>query len=175
MKPYAGNPRIITKAGFKALSDSMRNLGDLSGIVHNIPTDEVISANQRCRVIGFDEAEILVEHRFDPPTELGTVATGYVLWEGEHFSYRAVRWDDETCERANIQANALGGTWDWVSLSALDTDKILSYGLDEEAMAAWNENASNWALMMESENDNKANAGGKNKEIICPHCGAVIN
>ena len=47
MKHYHKNPRTITKKQFADLQDSLRKFGDLSGIVHNLNTDEIIGGNQR--------------------------------------------------------------------------------------------------------------------------------
>jgi hypothetical protein len=42
---------------------------------------------------------------------------GYVVVDGEKFSYRQVRWDDTTEKAANIAANAHSGEWDLPKLS----------------------------------------------------------
>jgi len=132
---YHKNPRVITDKQFQQLSLSLDQLGDLGGIVHNLATDEIIGGNQRSKVFDLlkDSDSIIISETFDPPTEAGTVAVGYIKWNGERFSYRQVDWDDKTCERANIQANKLGGDWDWDILLGdwLKTD-LLKFGFEFE-------------------------------------------
>ena len=47
MKQYHKNPRKITDAQKKALERDLKELGDLSGIVHDVNSDEIIGGNQR--------------------------------------------------------------------------------------------------------------------------------
>jgi hypothetical protein len=56
MKHYHKNPRQITKKQFADLQDSLKRLGDLSGIVHDLTSDEVIGGNQRMDVFDQDSA-----------------------------------------------------------------------------------------------------------------------
>lgn len=131
MKFYHKNPRQITRDQYGSLEQWLRELGDLGGIIHNIPTDEIISANQRCRIIDVNQCEIILDVEYDEPDEQGTVAWGYVLWEGHRYSYRAVVWDEKTCEQANIVANKAGGEWDWdILANEWDIDDLLEWGFD---------------------------------------------
>lgn len=45
MKAYHKNPRRITGKQVDDLADSLTDLGDLSGIVHDLETDEIIGGN----------------------------------------------------------------------------------------------------------------------------------
>lgn len=150
MKYYKNNPRQISKKRYAQLEKSLGKHGDLSGIVHNLESDEIVGGNQRAHVFGLARS-ITIEHEFDEPTRCGTVRTGYIEWKGERFSYRAVRWDAETEAEANIKANALGGAWDWDVLSGWDTAKLLDWGIDTDKLKEWNDNAASFALMVESE------------------------
>lgn len=50
MKQYGKNPRKITKKQLEQLKANIEELGDLSGIVHDLNSDEIISGNQRSKV-----------------------------------------------------------------------------------------------------------------------------
>ena len=58
MQQYSKNPREITDAQLEQLKSNIKELGDLSGIVHDLNTDEIISGNQRSKVININECEI---------------------------------------------------------------------------------------------------------------------
>lgn len=130
LKQYHKNPRKITKEDFDLLGASLVEFGDLSGIVVNRITGEVIGGNQRTQFFKKNpDAEIHIEETYPKATESGTVATGYVTFSGEKYSYREVEWDLEKEERANIRANKLGGTWDFDMLAnAFDNSVLLDSG-----------------------------------------------
>lgn len=131
MKPYHKNPRQITSKQLSQLRDTLRELGDLSGIVHDVNSDEIIGGNQRGRVFDVNKCEVVLEHSFDEPDEQGTIALGYVVWEGKRYGYRAVSWTAEQCEKANIVANKAGGSWDFdVLANEFDVDDLLSWGFE---------------------------------------------
>jgi len=50
MNKYHKNPRMLTEKQFKLLERDLKELGDLSGIVHDINSNEIISGNQRVSV-----------------------------------------------------------------------------------------------------------------------------
>lgn len=115
LKSYHKNPRKISKEDFELLSSSLKKYGDLSGIVVNRRNGEVIGGNQRTSFFKLqpEGAEIVVVESFDTPTATGTVAVGYVLYEGEKYAYREVEWDEKQEAEANILANKVGGMWDY--------------------------------------------------------------
>ena len=108
------NPRKITEKMFNLLGETMKEYGDLSGIVVNIRTNEVVGGNQRTAFFkqNEDEIEIHITEAFTTPTPQGTVSIGYVEFQGEKFAYREVDWDEQKADRANIVANKVGGFWD---------------------------------------------------------------
>lgn len=116
-KQYHKNPRQITSKQMTRLALDLEQLGDLSGIVHDLNTDELIGGNQRSKIFRLDECEIVLTDEYDAPDEQGTVALGYVLWHDKKYAYRQVRWDAATAERANVTANKGGGSWDFDILS----------------------------------------------------------
>lgn len=132
MKSYHKNPRKITQAQLDQLKENIQELGDLSGIVHDLNTDEIISGNQRSRFIDINKCEVVLTEKYDEPNAQGTVAWGYVLFEGQKLNYRQVRWDDRQREKANITANALGGDWDYDLLEDnFENEDLVNWGLDK--------------------------------------------
>jgi len=131
VKLYHKNPRQITERQFKDLQESLDELGDLSGIVHDLNSDEVISGNQRSRVFDINECEITVEHEQEADRQ-GTVGLGHIVWRGTFYAYRQVRWTPKQCEMANIKANKLGGEWDFDKLAnEFELDELLEWGFSE--------------------------------------------
>ena len=135
MKPYHKNPRTITESEQADLAQWLDELGDLSGIVHELNSDEVICGNQRVDVMGLLDASPIITERFDPPTRQGTVASGYYEKHGERYAYRAVRWTEKQSEKANIVANSAGGDWDIEMLGDWDSEELAEWGMDEETLA----------------------------------------
>jgi len=103
---------MITEVQLHDLESFLRELGDLSGVVHDLNSDQIVGGNQRSKVFDINQCEIVIEHRNKKPDAQGTVALGYVMWEGNPYSYRAVRWTKKQCDKANIIANKAGGEWD---------------------------------------------------------------
>lgn len=111
-KNYHKNPRSITEKQLVDLKKWLEELGDISGIVHDLNSNELIGGNQRSRVLMKENYETQITERYEIPTETGTVALGYIIWKGERYNYRQVSWTPQQCEKANIIANKAGGTWD---------------------------------------------------------------
>lgn len=126
-KEYHKNPRKITQQLLAQLKANLEELGDLSGITHDLNTDEIITGNQRSKVINLSECEIHLTKEFKKPDKQGTVALGYVIWQGMNLNYRQVRWDEKQREKANITANSLIGLWDedvlkkdWIGVAEIE-------------------------------------------------------
>lgn len=122
------NPRRITDAKLAQLAKSMREFGDLSGIVFNLSTGNVVGGHQRTKNLDTD-ATVTIIKDYDRITRTGTKAEGYVEQDGERFAYRAVCWSHEKEMAANIAANKGAGEWDvdqlgeWIrELSSFDID-----------------------------------------------------
>lgn len=151
MKPYHKNPRRITKKRHERLTDTLARLGDLGGIVHNLETDEVIGGNQRMTV--FRDGEPVIVEQYDQPDEQGTVAHGFIVWQGKRYAYRQVRWDEATAEEANIAANVGAGTWDWDALSGWDAGDLQAWGFDGETLTNWQADIGALGAMLASEEE----------------------
>lgn len=136
MKPLKNNPRRLSNANRKKLEECLEEYGDLSGIVHDEDSDEIISGNQRASLIDIDNCHIELVKVYPKPTRTGTIAEGYVVFENERFNYRKVHWDYEKCQRAAIIANKVGGEWDEEILALFDEDVLLDGGFTEDDLDA---------------------------------------
>lgn len=175
MKLYQNNPRRISKKRLAELQAGLDELGDVSGIVHDLNSDQVIGGNQRMTVFDVTKMTPIITEQFDKPTKQGTIAWGYVEWHGERFTYRAVRWTEEQCQRGNIKANVAAGVWNWDVLAGWpDLDKL---GFDAETLATWNSDAANLATMLEVPPDfspvsvDEQGRLDQKSPITCPLCG----
>lgn len=110
LTPAPWNPRTISTHDFEALKKSILRFGDLSGIVKNIYTGNLVGGHQRLEAFKQTvNPKIVIAERFDKPTRAQTVALGYVIIEGERFGYREVAWPLEYEKAANIAANRIQG------------------------------------------------------------------
>lgn len=171
MQHYHKNPRQITKTQMSDLKASMDELGDLSGITHDLDTDELLTGNQRCEALpgvmsGLIQPEIT--QSFDPPLEDGTTLLGYFLVDGRMFNYRAVKgWDDKKRELANLRANKVGGTWDWdIMANEFDVETLLDSGFTDEDLTGADFPAPDFQPVDESEQSRL----DKKSPITCPKC-----
>jgi len=154
MKIYANNPRTIEEEELQNLENWMKEFGDLSGIVHDLNSDQLVGGNQRSKIVDINEAEIEIVEVFDEPTAQGTTALGYVLFAGEKFTYRQVRWTPEKCERANLIANKAGGDWDYLALAEFFDPAVLAgVGFDEDFLRRSEEGLLQLAAMLDQKPD----------------------
>jgi hypothetical protein len=129
---YHKNPRQITVQQFENLERWLEELGDLSGVVHDLNSNQIIGGNQRGRVFEINECEIVLTEENDEPDEQGTVAIGYIVWKGYRYTYRQVRWIEHQCEMANIVANRAGGEWDHdILANEFELNDLLKWGFIE--------------------------------------------
>ena len=171
LRPAPYNPREITEHRLSLLEGSMTEFGDLSGIVFNRATGRLVGGHQRLKKIP-PEAYIHRTEDYDPPTDVGTVAHGFIEYRGERWAYREVDWPVEIEKLANIAANKHGGEFDLPVvrdiLDELDTgvlDLTLS-GFDEGELER---------LMAPVHNDDPESADEHTTRgvstITCPDCG----
>lgn len=139
LKEYHKNPRKISAERFEQLGASLKELGDLGGIVVNRPTAEIIGGNQRVKEFlqERDHFQIEIVEEYEQPHKDGTVAVGFVLKDAgtpdeQRFSYREVIWTDKQCERANVVANKLTGFWDFdILANSFEMDDLLNFGFSK--------------------------------------------
>lgn len=130
LKPNVKNPRRMSKEKKDALKSSLEEFGDLGGIVYNRQSKALVGGHQRSFVLP-KNAKITIEKKYDEPTPAGTVAEGYVIVNGERFSYREVDWTLKREATAMIAANKHSGDWDEDLLKVIfsdypDMDKVMA-------------------------------------------------
>lgn len=105
------NPRFIKDREFEALKQSISKFGDLSSIVFNVRTQQLIGGHMRVKAFRALQGQkrVVIEHRFDVPNRHGTIAIGHVELDGELYKYREVDWSPEWAEAAGIAANHIMG------------------------------------------------------------------
>jgi DNA modification methylase len=108
------NPRVISKEEYAKLKTLLEKFGDLSGVIRNVRTDQLVGGHMRTEAFKESKAEktITITQRYESPTAAGTVAIGHVVINGELFAYREVDWDEGTQRAANLAANKAGGKFD---------------------------------------------------------------
>lgn len=121
LKPDPRNPRIMGQHDATALRNSMFKFGDLGCVVFNVRTQQMVGGHQRRNMFEHlpGDRRIVVEHRYQTPDEVGTVALGYIFIGNRQFAYREVDWDENTQHAANIAANRISGDFDQALLAEL--------------------------------------------------------
>ena len=161
LNPNPQNPRKIDDDGLNRLLRTLKKYGDLSGIVYNQRTKQLVGGHQRTKVLPPD-AKITLEKSYTPKTKVGTVSEGYVEFSGERFKFRVVDWDRDTEHAANIAANTGAGDWLYADLAGwmLDLD---AKGWDIEDMG-WSMKEFEDLCAPEIKEKKDKN------EVICPKC-----
>lgn len=173
LNPNPKNPRRITDDKLAMLKKALTEFGDLSGLVYNRRTQQLVGGHQRLKIIPLD-AEITIDHLHKTPTRTGTVAEGHVEIDGEAFKYREVDWDEAREKAANIAANKHGGEWDnsmlqeWIiELDQFSFDPDL-LGFNHEELIKF--------LVPEFQPGTADEQGSldKKKDVECPNCGELF-
>ena len=135
MKKLEINPRSITGENLKSLHDNLSDLGDLSGITHDISTDEVITGNQRSTVVDINNCEIVLTEEYNNPDKQGTIAIGFVIWKGGKYNYRRVKWTTSKRKKACIVANVASGKWNFENglFDEFGGDNLAKWGVPENS------------------------------------------
>jgi hypothetical protein len=121
LKPNKRNPRRISGERLMRLGKSLDKYGDLGCVVRNVESGTLVGGHQRSRVIPSD-AKVTYTQKYTEPTRTGTIAEGYIEWNGERFGYREVKWDARTEAEAMLAANNHGGETDKDLLAILKAD-----------------------------------------------------
>ena len=108
LKGNPHNPRFIKEANAQQLKASLAKLGDLSCIVFNERTGQLVGGHQRKNVIlqliG-ENPQITITHTNDTPNEVQTTREGYILVGTEHYKVRFVDFSEQDEALALIVAN----------------------------------------------------------------------
>ena len=89
------NPRKITDKQLQMLEKSLKEFGDLSGVIFNQRTKHLIGGHQRLKVLPAN-AEI---------------KDGYIEANNERYTFRIVDWDEDKESAAMLAANKFSGDW----------------------------------------------------------------
>lgn len=176
LKHNERNPRKITDERLTMLEKSMRAFGDLSGIVFNTRTGQLVGGHQRSKKIGGAE-EIIIDERLAKKNEHGTIAYGHVIYEDERFNVRIVDWDVKTEKASNLAANKHGGTWDMGILSedllSLDSDNfdMELTGFTQKDMEDIFAPAEKETVTLETAKQKDVNPDYSEHDHTCPKCG----
>jgi hypothetical protein len=115
LAPSQLNPRKILDERLRLLGQSMREYGDLSGVIYNVRTKRLVGGHQRIKHLDPDWPITKAPHTDDK----GTVAVGHIETPDGKWSYREVDWDERREIAANIAANKHGGEFDYPMLKDL--------------------------------------------------------
>lgn len=172
LKPNEENPRKVSDQKLEFLKNSIAEFGDLSGFVHNRRSERIVGGHQRQKVMP-PGVTIHITKLYPKPTRIGTVAVGYLLFDGERHSYRQVDWDESKEKAANIAANKGAGSWDDKLLSQWMRD-LDEYGFDldltmfdEDERSDFLVNPSDFKPGTEADQSRL----DEKKKAVCPHCG----
>jgi len=132
---FKGNPRQISKKQFNLLKDHLEELGDLAGVVYCQNNNAYVGGNQRSEV--FSGSNITILERNKKPSKNGTLAHGFIEYNGEKYAYREVYFTKEQFDKACIVANSDGGSFDWdILANEWDNVKLGEWGLDIPGLEA---------------------------------------
>jgi uncharacterized protein YbaR (Trm112 family) len=123
LKDSEENPRRITKDRRLALKRSIEKYGDLSGIIFNRKTGNLVGGHQRISI--FRKADVQIK-TYPHTDSTGTLAIGEVVIPTSkttflRIPYREVSWNGDREMAANIAANAGGGDFDYDKLKKIIT------------------------------------------------------
>jgi hypothetical protein len=91
------NPRTISKHDFDALVEAVKEFGDLSGVVFNTASQQLVGGHQRVEAFKRQGVNtVTIQERYAQPNSKGTTAVGYFLIDDERYTYREVNWPLDT-------------------------------------------------------------------------------
>ncbi|RYF44795.1 MAG: hypothetical protein EOO38_17195 [Cytophagaceae bacterium] len=132
LKPNPKNPRKITDVKARMLRDSLARFGDISGLVFNRTSGQLVGGHQRVEAFkGLGASDVTITKAYKVASHAGTVAEGHVDISGERYAYREVEWDEATEKAANLAANKGAGEWDLAQVAEwIDELTEVSFDLD---------------------------------------------
>lgn len=128
LQPWEHNPRTMTKRQAQRLVKSRNTLGQFQTVAIG-PNGEVYDGHQRLNawavVYGMDSS--IDARQSDRPLN-----------------------DDERAA-LTLAANLPAGAWDWGKLAQWDAGAMADWGMDEETLATWNNDANNLRQMINAD------------------------
>lgn len=116
LKANPKNPRTVRDEKLSVLKRTLAEFGDLSGIIFNRRTGQLVGGHQRTKIVP-PNTPVVITRKFEKPTKRGTVAEGYIVISGERHKYREVDWDATKEKAGNLAANKGVGEWDVEAVS----------------------------------------------------------
>lgn len=130
-KPNPRNPRKpFTDSQLDAFRKSLAEFGDLSGIVFNRKTKQLVGGHKRCEQFRQEDPEVNITEVLKAPDSTGTVAWGHVEIGGTRFTYREVEWTKTKEAAGNIAANQHGAEFDLGIVGQIVSEFPNSFDLD---------------------------------------------
>lgn len=131
LKPRTVNPRTMTDEDRARLGKTLREFGDLGGVVLNTKTKQLVGGHQRVNDFRSDpDAKVVIERKLPKPDATGSTAFGYVEAHGTRYSYREVSWPKAKEAAANLAANRVHGDFDWDLVENMLTEFDPGFDLD---------------------------------------------
>ena len=131
LKPWAANPKTITKAAAKRLLASWKEFGQVQTIAIS-PSLVVLDGHQRLNVL-------LAAHGADYQVDARQAS-------------RELSEDEQKRLVVTLHAGAVG-SWDWDSLSSWSAPDLMEWGMDSEALQGWKRDVSALLNMLGSEGE----------------------
>lgn len=162
LKPAPFNPRTISDKAFSGLGYSIEEFGDLSGLVFNNKTGNLVCGHQRLKAIQDKYGDLEVE---DSKITLPT---------GEIFPVHYVDWSLKKEKAANVAANSkyISGSWD-ASLGDLlgeiqaDLPDLFTDLNFEDLLA----DVPEIEIEPSGSSEDSQESPPRDKEVECPDCG----
>ena len=176
LTPNVKNPRVATSKKIASLKKTTREFGDISGIVFNRRSKQLISGHQRVKTFA-PESDLTVTKKYAKPTSSGTVAEGFILSNGEKWAVRIVSWDDSKEKAAMIAANQGAGEWDKTMLGTLFRE-LDGDDFDLELTLFDEPEREEFFLSDDDESETAPKKKSKGNSAImhtCPQCGHEFN
>ncbi len=184
LAPNAKNPRKPWKNDEQrdAFQRSLATFGDLSGVVFNKTTKQLVGGHKRVEEFKADaDATLTITEQMAKPDATGTVAYGHVtLSNGVRFAYREVKWDASKETAANLAANKWSAEWDaellggmLQDLSENEFDMALT-GFELPEIAGFLQEPVVHGTP-EHSSSGEVDVDGMQMEHTCPKCGFEFN
>lgn len=108
------NPRQISAEDQALLHKSLEYFGDLSGVIYNRTTGNLVGGHQRVEIFKKidPKSAVVLTKEYDELTSTKTRAYGYFEVGDDRYAYREVEWPPEREKLANLAANNIGGSWE---------------------------------------------------------------
>jgi hypothetical protein len=121
LKANPKNPRQpFNVAQLDAFKRSLAEYGDLSGIIENQRTGQLVGGHKRVEQFAQDDlGRVVITERLKAPDKTGTLAYGHVETQGTRFAYRLVDWDETKEKAANLAANQFGAEFEWIDVQSI--------------------------------------------------------